>query len=82
MTFMILLQLRSAETNADSITRARATQLCIYIRFRQENHAEATKLIMDECPEWKDRLSKDFDEDEKKLRQLRELQGIPWPLDS
>ena len=73
--------MRSAETNADSITRARATQLCIYIRFRQNRNAEATKLIMEECPEWRDRLAKDFDEDEAKLRQLRDTQGIPWPLE-
>ncbi|OWA53980.1 CCR4-NOT transcription complex subunit 10 [Hypsibius exemplaris] len=74
-------KLRSSETNADSITRARATQLCIYIRFRQGRGVEATKLITNECPEWKDRLTKDFDVDEVKLRQLRETQGIPWPLD-
>ncbi|XP_055347078.1 CCR4-NOT transcription complex subunit 10-like [Paramacrobiotus metropolitanus] len=79
--YEIAEKLRSAETNADSITRARATQLCIYIRFRQENRTEALKLILDECPEWKDRLYKDFDEDEKKLRALREQQGVPWILE-
>ena len=74
-------QLKSA-SNTDTITRARATQLCIYIRFRQGRNVEATKLITDDCTEWKERLAKDFDEDERKLKMVRESQGIPWPFEA